>query len=247
VFFVCDNTSDFGDGNSYPEPMADDLQGVGSRLILLTSFDQFVSRFTQPITAIDTEHVRNLLANLLTQIPNPIGVAAANLHFRQPYKQEWYTSTAIGVGATDYEYRPFRWQAWLAPPAATVRHIDEVSGHKIGGEEWYTATVDWILAGYATPGLQTEIPASPDFALTLIACQWRTKILFSTRGEESLSIIEYDQPAALALSELEEWEPLLDLKMTLREAVRLFRQERIADLIYNELELYEDMPPTAAF
>jgi hypothetical protein len=148
VFFVCGNTSDLRNGTSYPHPMANDLQGVGSRLTHLTSFEQFVSRFTEQI-AVDTEHVQNLLVDLLTSTANPVGVAAANLHFRQPYKREWYTGTAIGARASsvEYEYRPFRWHAWLFPPTAAIRRIGEVSGHKIGKEEWYTATVNLFHPG----------------------------------------------------------------------------------------------------
>jgi hypothetical protein len=247
VFFVCGNTSDFGDGSSYPEPMADDLRAAGSRLTLLTSFPEFVSRFTEPITVIDTERVQSLLESLLMQTSNPIGVAAANLHFRQPYTWEWYTGTAIGIGnsSTGYEYRPFRWQAWLTPPTATVRHIGEMSGHKIGGEEWYTATVDWILTGYAVPGPQTEILAPPDYRLILMGCQWQTKILFSTRGGESLSIIEYDQPAALEPGDQEEWEPLLNKTMAL-PATYLARLQRIVNVTDNPLELNDGEPSNEA-
>lgn len=92
------------------------------------------------------------------------------------------------------------------------------------------------------PSLQAETLTPPDYSLILMACQWRTKILFSTRTDESLSIIEYDQPAALQLSDREEWEPLVNKTMTLQTDARLINQGRITDLIYSERELYDDIP-----
>lgn len=135
----------------------------------------------------------------------------------------------------------------MFPPTAAVRRIGELSGHKIGEEEWYTATVDWILTGYAAPSVHAETLVAPDYSVFLMACQWRTKILFSTREGEFLSIIEYEQPAALELSDREEWEPLLNKSMAFQADAQLLRQGRAIELIFSQDELYDDMPSTERF
>ena len=71
VFFVSDNTHDFGDGTAYLSPMAEDLGDTQSRLKQLTSFEEFVSQFTQTIDA-DTEHVKELLISVIGDSPTQI-------------------------------------------------------------------------------------------------------------------------------------------------------------------------------
>jgi hypothetical protein len=81
VFFVCGNTSDFSNGTSYPQPMANDLHGVESRLTHLTSFEQFVSRFTEQIASADADmtpiHVGNRVSHDVLEVDPASGTREA--------------------------------------------------------------------------------------------------------------------------------------------------------------------------
>jgi PIN domain len=62
VYFVSNNVRDFSDGE-YPDPMLDDVGDMRDRLVLLTSFEEVISRFTQDV-AVDPEKARNVLTSL---------------------------------------------------------------------------------------------------------------------------------------------------------------------------------------
>lgn len=55
VWFVTDNSDDFGDGATYKYPMDEDIRGLEDRLHRLENFDQVVSRFTTEVSGADAE------------------------------------------------------------------------------------------------------------------------------------------------------------------------------------------------
>ncbi|WTE38965.1 hypothetical protein OH768_00510 [Streptomyces sp. NBC_01622] len=152
VHFVSANTRDFGDENSFPSPMGEDLEGLEDRLVLLTSFDAAVGEFTTPLE-IDEKHIEDVLVGLLTreETRSPLESAVKDLLIAKT--GSWVGTEAngflAGLGSAS-AYGPVRWNAWLSAPKTFLRRVHEVSGHRIGEEEWYTATVDWILVGYAS-------------------------------------------------------------------------------------------------
>lgn len=64
VFFVSDNTKDFGEGSSHAFPMKEDIAGLGEGFVHLTSLGQLLDRFAQP-AKVDQAQVSNRLANFL--------------------------------------------------------------------------------------------------------------------------------------------------------------------------------------
>lgn len=210
VHFVSANTSDFGKGDAFPSPMAQDLEGLEGRLVLLTSFDEVVERFSTPLE-IDEVFVHEALSELLASAGtlNPLESTAKDL-LAAPARS-WAGNSVNGfLNGLATGYTPVRWNAWITAPKAIVRRVQEVSGHKIGEEEWYTATVDWILVGFATlPPAPTAVAPAATGAAAQVACQWRTKLLFSSKPGEGPTILQYWAPDALDQAEKDEWEPLV--------------------------------------
>ena len=198
VYFVSSNYRDFSDGVHYPAPMSADLGEMKSRLSLLTSFEDFVSRFTEKIE-IDSEHVKSLLTSLVNDSLTSIESSA-----QTTLKGGRLEGTRIDDGS----FEIFQWQAWIIPPSAVVRSVSEVSGHKIADAEWYTATVDWILVGIVQPSMvlfRRDISA-----ITRIACEWRTKVLFGTGETPKLRIVDFGEPKALDPQDRAEFQPLIE-------------------------------------
>ena len=202
VFFVTANVRDFGDGTSYPDPMADDLGDMAPRLHRLESFEEFISQFTEPID-IDEERVKGLLESLVSDSLTPIETSASSV-----LRDGRFEGTKIEDGV----FEALQWSDWLLPPSAVIRNVIDVSGHKIADAEWYTATVNWILVGVARPSILFYKPDISAFAR--IACEWRTKVLFSTGPGQRLAIVDYESPRALDPNDRAELQPLLETALT---------------------------------
>jgi hypothetical protein len=204
VYFVSNNTQDFGDGSAYPSPMSEDLTDMMSRLLHLTSFDDCISRFSDNLGA-STEDVKSLLTSLINDSLVSIeGTAQSALSGGR------FEGTRIEDGV----FEPIQWTAWLVPPSAAVRNVSEASGHKIGDEEWYTATVDWILVGIAQPIAFYTGSIRDISAIVQTACRWRTKILFSTGARRRLAIVDFETPRALDPNDRTELQPVIDQLMS---------------------------------
>ncbi len=200
VYFVSNNTDDFGDGAVYLSPMSEDLDDMMSRLTHLTSFDDCISRFSETMEA-DSERVKSLLTSLVSDSLTSI-VATAQSSLRDGR----FGGTRIEDGA----FEPFEWTTWLLPPSAVVRNVSEASGHKIGNDEWYTATVVWILVGITQPIVSAYGSVRDISAIVQTACQWRTKVLFSTGESRKLAIVDFETPEALDPNDRTELQPLID-------------------------------------
>ncbi|MEU5958829.1 PIN domain-containing protein, partial [Streptomyces sp. NPDC047525] len=170
VYFVTNNTNDFGDGTVYKYPMDEDVRGLEDRLTRLTDFNEVVATFTTEVSGESVE-------------------AAAEELLRSKAMREQVAQTAVealdsavgfpGLGASDAE---IAWRTWLAAPAVELLSLKNVTGHKIDQHVWYTADVEWLLYGSA-------VSDDGESALS-VACVWRMKILFSTdEKDESPTIL----------------------------------------------------------
>ncbi len=190
VFFVSNNTVDFGDGTSYPDLMTSDLGDVQERLTILTSFDDVISRFTEKIQVGDDE-IRNLLETVVSDPEAALSDSTAS-----SVRTGVYTGTLISDGW----FAPAHWFSWQTPPAALIRAVSDGSGHRIGDHEWYTATVDWIMAGDVSVSHPVRLrgAATANWPMAReIACKWRAKVMFSVGDNLELAIVDFESPAAL--------------------------------------------------
>ena len=202
VYFVSSNTRDFGDGIVYPNPMSKDLGSMVSWLSHLTSFDDCISRFSERIEA-DGAYLKDILTSLISGTPTQIETAAQRLQSSLSRGGD-YEGSRIKGGA----FEPFLWKGWTLPPIAVIRNISGISGHKIGDNEWHTATVDWILVGITYPVDKFQLGG-----MVRTACQWSIKVLFSTGEDRKLSIVDFENPKALDSNNRADIQPLLDEAM----------------------------------
>jgi hypothetical protein len=196
--------------------MAGDIEGLEERLELLTSFDSVVSVFSTPLE-IDEEHIQKDLVGLLSseavlkRVARDVWVQLA----AQPGPWGGNEVRVFLAGLEPVEaintYPPISWGNWGDEPKAVLHRVKDVAGHKIGDDSWYTAIVDWILVGRALVPNSGTTPLAPQVVSVprWIACQWRTKLLFSGRPEEPPTLLQYWPPQSLDPSERDEWQPLV--------------------------------------
>jgi hypothetical protein len=190
VYFVSGNDRDFGDGTSYTAPMSDDLRGMESRLSFLGSFDEVISRFTEKIE-VDIEYIKGLLTGL-----DRDSMVLTREYVDATLRDGWFEGTRIVNGSFE-SFEACPWQKWPIGPSVVLWNVSDPYGHKIADNEWYTATVDWILIGIAQPvgsAYGRDIPVDAVLAMPQIACQWRTKILFGTGADQTLRILYPENP-----------------------------------------------------
>ncbi|WP_432197683.1 PIN domain-containing protein [Streptomyces sp. bgisy027] len=174
VYFVTNNTSDFGDGTAYRYPMNEDVRGLEDRLTLLKDFAQVVSEFTQEVSGKDAEDAAaQLLAS--PSVRNGVAEAARGL------------STLTGYTGLDDGDAPEQWYAWSGVPEVELLAVTDVTGHAIEGDVWYTATARWLLYGLAVDEMEG--------LAGYIACVWETKILFSAGDGMAPTLLTSGEPA----------------------------------------------------
>jgi len=175
--------------------MAEDIKGLEDRLALLTSFDSVVSAFSTPLD-IDEEHIEKDLASLLTSEAALTLLAGAGRELLAAQTGPW-GGNAVQAFLSELvpadTYPQVSWSTWASEPKVVLRRVQDVAGHKIGEDAWYTAIVDWILVGLASVPSAMSTPLAPHaFSVpTRIACQWRTKLLFSSRTGEPPVLLQY--------------------------------------------------------
>ncbi|MFZ3555881.1 PIN domain-containing protein [Streptomyces sp. BH055] len=174
VHFVTNNTSDFGDGTTYPYPMNEDVRDLDRRLTRLKDFAQVVSEFTQEVSGKDAEEAAaKLLAS--ASVRNGVAEAARGMSTLTGY-------TGLGDGGA-----PERWYAWSVKPEVDLLAVTDVTGHAIEGDVWYTATAQWLLYGPAVDEM--------DAAAGYVASSWETKILFSAGDGMAPTLLTSGDPA----------------------------------------------------
>ncbi|QIY76709.2 hypothetical protein HEP84_06395 [Streptomyces sp. RLB1-33] len=173
VYFVTNNTSDFGDGSSYRYPMNEDVRGLEDRLTMLKNFDQVVSEFTKEVSGKEAE---DAAAQLLASSAVRDGVAEAALGL----------STLNGYDGLGEGGSAERWFAWSGTPDVELLAVTGVTGHALEGDVWYTATAKWLLYGLAVD----EVESIAGY----VACVWETKILFSAGDGMGPTLLTSGEP-----------------------------------------------------
>ncbi|MEU5150035.1 hypothetical protein AB0G42_22985 [Streptomyces yangpuensis] len=182
VWFVTNNTKDFGDGTDYPYPMNEDVEGLEDRLIRLADFDEVVSAFTKTVSGADAEAVAD---ELLRSQAVRARVAQTAV--------ELLTSPS-GFTGLNTDDTLVQWRGWWLAPEVELLTVTDVTGHEIEGDVWYTANARWLLFGLAFD----EDAADPRYT----ACTWETKVLFSARdGDEAPTVLTPQDPQAPDVSD----------------------------------------------
>ncbi|MEU1396148.1 PIN domain-containing protein [Micromonospora zamorensis] len=175
VYFVSENTKDFGDGTEYLEPMKSDLASIEDRFSHLTALDAVVERFAKP-AEVDPEFLPALLAGkdsieLLTD--------ALSEHlptFAHKNDSGWMNAglahTRLGDGENVGEI--LAGSTWLFSPSVTFDGVSDVTAHSIGGQDWYMATVRLIASGLMTLPGPNLIPAANALEARVLVTQDET-------------------------------------------------------------------------
>ncbi|WP_432016523.1 PIN domain-containing protein [Streptomyces hydrogenans] len=176
VYFVSNNTEDFGDGTSFPEPMDKDIAGMEDRFFVFTSLDGVLTKFATELTAstddvqalLDTEEARSTILN---------SVKMASRRYRM------FQGTRVG-DSEDLRVGGFaRW----APEAVALDKVLEVSGREIDGHKWFTASVRWLLTERSR---QREDET--------LAYAWETRILLSPTADKGLTVLDSKSPGPIS-------------------------------------------------
>ncbi|MEU0273187.1 PIN domain-containing protein [Streptomyces sp. NPDC006307] len=179
VYFISNNTEDFGDGTSLPEPMDRDIRDMEHRFFLLTSLDGVLTKFATELEAsvedvqalLDTEAVR-------TTVLQSTGTAAKR------YRMVRGSRITSESGAP--RLVPYGSSSWK-PTAVALDKVLNVSGREVGGHHWFTATVRWLLA--ESPLAYVDEP---------VAYAWETRVLLSPTAEKTLTVLDSKPPAPIA-------------------------------------------------
>ncbi|MDI9829705.1 PIN domain-containing protein [Streptomyces sp. KAU_LT] len=198
VYFVSQNTNDFGDGSTYEQPMGADLQGLDGRFVHYTSLDDVVKEFTEP-TDVDEEAVRAILS---TPENGAVVVEEAwrGFAYRPAPGLIFDSSFACSaravvdsVGGTVSDGQALA-LGWLMHPKATLDGVWDLSAYRIGDHVWCTATARWLLTGSA-------LVAQP-FTINGVMAAWETRVLVSlTNSEAALTVLRSALPTGVTQEE----------------------------------------------
>lgn len=190
VYFVSNNTEDFGDGTSFPAPMDEDLKGMEDRFFLFTSLDGVLEKFATDIQA-STEDVRPLLDNEMTYsvVLHAARMAGKRRRFGSMPGTRLHRET--GEAGTVVNPRLFR------PSTIRLGEVLDVSAREIDGHKWFTASVRWLLA--AQDGLG-PLTGEPD----RIAYSWQTRVLLSPTASTSkgITVLDSQRPGPVTSEEI---------------------------------------------
>ncbi|MGW5336790.1 PIN domain-containing protein [Streptomyces bauhiniae] len=195
VYFVSANTNDFGDGAPYPFPMSEDLVGLESRFVHLTSMDEVAARFAEPTTT-DEEYAVAMLGSPLFRDEV---VRASRETLALPRDGSFSCTIAAGLGEERVIVPAVGWITTKALFGA----VENMRTYRVGEHAWCTATVRWHLGG----ALLTEV-SLPEGVIAGGACNWTTSVLFMPRGAESrLTVLRADPPLPLSAEEFDAVNP----------------------------------------
>jgi len=203
VYFVSNNTKDFGDGTSYPPPMDKDLEGIRDRFVHLTSLGEVVPKFAVSTEA-DEEKVREILAAPETaalvaeEAKRALSVQVARLNAVPPGLFECTPASALDLSPeaqTELRSSPAVAEGWLRTPTARFDAVRDVEAYSIGDHVWCTAWARWLLGGPALLRAQD--------AGIAVGCAWETRVLVSpTNSEARPTLLRTERPQAITVAEL---------------------------------------------
>lgn len=225
VWFVTNNSSDFGDGTAYRYPMNEDVRGLEDRLTLLKDFDQVVSHFTKEVSGADAEAAAAELLKSVS-VRDQVAQTAMDLSSLTGF-------VGLGDGETTEE-----WYAWLAQPEVELLSVTDVTGHEIESDVWYTANAQWLLYGPAVD--EVEAPVG------YIACVWSMKVLFSALDGDAPTLLTLEEPSPPDTGDESCMRILQDLKKQVAGIVARAKHRALAVQTPAERLIAEQIAPSLA-
>ncbi|MFE5595214.1 PIN domain-containing protein [Streptomyces sp. NPDC056549] len=189
VYFVSDNTEDFGDGTSFPKEMARDIWGVEDRFFLFTSLDGVLTKFATELEA-SAEDVKALLDTEEAQATVLRAARNATKRYRR-FDGLQITLAADALSTTD-RLVPGMSSPWR-PTEAVLDEVLEVSGREVGGHHWFTAWVRWVLS---------ENKPRMAFPNDRLAYAWETRVLLSPTADHALTVLDFRRPGPIGRDEI---------------------------------------------
>ncbi|MER6566349.1 PIN domain-containing protein [Streptomyces sp. NPDC001093] len=176
VYFVSDNTRDFGNGTSYAEPMRADVVDLAERFVHLTGLGEVIDRFTKP-TTVDQDIIQHALKaepalGAVIRLAHTMGGGNQPEVWLSTFGTSGFPCTPSGP---DSEALPVRAFGWVGPTLnAHAMAISNVDSYRVGEHVWCMATVRWLIAGLAIsePTIRT------------VACTLETRILFAAHSDD---------------------------------------------------------------
>ncbi|GAA4025438.1 hypothetical protein GCM10022232_83630 [Streptomyces plumbiresistens] len=177
VYFVSENTRDFGDGTSYTSAMADDVADLGGRFVHLPGVSEVIDRFTEPADT-DPEVIRQVLSS-----PEAVqtirqtaglrgGISGMDMDLLEALNLPGFRCTT-GSSLTAVEQAlALRWA--VPEVSAQVGEITAAESYRVGEQVWCIATVRWLIGGLAL--LEARVAKA--------ACALETRLLFAPHSED---------------------------------------------------------------
>ncbi|WP_329446593.1 PIN domain-containing protein [Streptomyces canus] len=246
VYFVSKNTTDFGDGVTFPYPMNEDLADIKDRFVLLTTWYDVVEKFAQRTDDADEAVVRSIL-----QAPeslSAIEAEATRLMLVPPDLEGPGFEGTMGIfvesEGTLIDTDTVRVLGWAVPPFVAFDQATDLTAYRIGDHVWCTATVRWVLSG---PALLRDT-----LRIKGVGCFWETRVLVSTTNVDArLTVLRGQGTRALPAGqvsvlspELADYTNLISHERTWMEVQRLQLSGRLTvERLRAEGRLDVTLPP----
>ncbi|MEU9488806.1 PIN domain-containing protein [Streptomyces decoyicus] len=201
VYFVSNNTKDFGNGTTYSHPMDLDLSGIGEHFVHLTSLGAVLKRFTeetdlaeeQAVAALTSEATRDVVADAVTAMLNSSRRRTHQFEVTLGYGSEDLDTQLIEMASSEATQA----RVWACTWRTALHHVTDVKAYRIGDRVWYTATVEWMVTGVAvTNGFPVPTGFYP------AAFSWETRMLIPEDPSVTPTILRNHPPRPLHPGEL---------------------------------------------
>ncbi|GAB2835817.1 hypothetical protein GCM10027073_74220 [Streptomyces chlorus] len=214
IYFVSNNTRDFGDGTAYPDPMDKDVAGLTNTFRHYRNMDELVAEFATAVptdetalrTLLEKPKIRSQLVNTATEI----GCLPMDGTFNCTI------ADADGVLMVVPAY------GWFTGGRLTVDEVKALQSYRIGDQEWFMATVRWQLTGFV----------NADRATTWGACRLTTTVLLvPSTSDPRLTILRADWPQPVTAEVFQSIDfPPLEFSEAAEDAMQTMRESLAASI-----------------
>ncbi|WP_328698430.1 PIN domain-containing protein [Streptomyces sp. NBC_00342] len=182
VVFVSANTSDFGDGTSYPYPMDGDVDKL-SNFVHLTTFTELISRFATRSNVDEAVALKALTSPesekaVLRAVRMTLGISRHRpvLPFEVSVCRKSITNHE-DIAANDLE--TFMAHGFRRPPKIRLDSVRDMTAHRIGDHVWCSVTARWFLAGLISGERDGGRETFWSSVVLPAGTTWETRVLFS--------------------------------------------------------------------